>query len=706
MTAAAPRPSVTPSSVVLAAPGGTIVTTLEVVNRGGGQLEAFLESSEPWLEIEPRTINGNQTRVTVTVDVASLGEGEESAGRITLRAGALALEVPVRVTRAGLPRAYALYREGKTREARRLARGVEQSAATALLIALTLMDEKNPAGARKPLLEAAAALSQARDQGDGLDPDFPPDVFKLLIAEVESALPHLRDAHFGVELFESLLDNGIAARMEAEAAVLDLLHTAAALYADQFPPVMLGPADLIASSELIGRMKSRFPDDPRWDGWLAMVVHSAPVEEQMAASGASRGPGNTLVLGIVVAVVIAGLVLLLWPRLHLKEARVLLSAGRFEEAMRAVDESVQAGVLDTSEARQLRAEINFGWARTLFQSGSQRMGAERLTLALHESHDSAEMIGYKRTAYHDWAVSALARGKILEAFEALSELSHMSPPEPGAAEAVKKMEPLWRLCNLLGELASVNVARASASKNSPSLPLDLAAMPDARAWRKQFSAGGLVWYNLRLQVSTVVLEEDGVQLVAIAGNSKDGQAGVHIYAPDGTTLAHPPGRLREVLAVPFADRSVLEKMQTVHLDRSTRRTGLVVDFSGPQPPLGHGVLVYSDRGKLKTWSPPDSVTSIRVSDADQGPAPLLWASVAVGDGADPKVATRVPIPYKWPTFASIAVEQDEYYNRTFLPQLRKELAANPYPAGDPRHQQYVASREKAAAMVADMLKKK
>jgi hypothetical protein len=79
--------------------------------------------------------------------------------------------------------------------------------------------------------------------------------------------------------------------------------------------------------------------------------------------------------------------------------------------------------------------------------------------------------------------------------------------------------------------------------------------------------------------------------------------------------------------------------------------------------------------------------------------------VVAGQETDPSQAVLVPIPYRWTAAGPQLAASDaaDFYDDTYLPGLRQEIGRNPFSTRDPRQAKYQANRERAAAMVAELL---
>lgn len=532
MTDSPPRPSVTPSSIILSAPDRSVTVPLEIVNRGGGRLSATLRGGHAWLKIEPRTIQDNHVRVAVTVDATILPEGETTSSSLYLEWDKFSLEIPVRVTRQGLGQAWRLYENGRRQDARELATAVAETSPrpeAPLLIAICLLEEESYAAAVRPLRDATTAVAALDDHG-------PADALAKAITRrfldmLSVALPHLRDARYCTSLLEEME----ALAEESDPTLLSTLDPlvldAARRFAEAYPPSVLPKGDLDASRAFIERMRRRDSDDGRWQAWLDLAAQlpahtplltaPEPVEEKR------RSPLPALVF--VASLAAAALALYVWSSWGLRETRSLLTAGRHVEALQALQRATANGI-DSSESRALRIRIYQSWAQRLFADGAYRDGLDRLTLALREAPDSAELQALARSSCREWARTAEAQGRILDACDALQRLSTMQPPEPDAAARLIHLRPLQEIYRVLGELVLLQ-RNSSPQPDAPSHPLNGSGGPRRGAWKAFMKKHGLGWYDGPVQIGFVTLGGDGHQQLIIAGSNRDGRGGVLVYAP-------------------------------------------------------------------------------------------------------------------------------------------------------------------------------
>lgn len=700
MSESPPNPSVTPSFIEVTGPGRSVTTSLDVVNRGGGRLQGTVHSSVPWITVEPDTIDGNHVLIAVNIDLSVIPDDQEAQATLIFRTDKQAIDIPVHVTREGMAQALRLYAQGNRADARELSRIISQTSDTAdaaVLIAMTHLDEGNFSAAARSLLDAAEA---------SLGVSFPSDTFLHFLERLEAALPYLRDARFAIGVLDRWLEEGTARSLECEAQVAALLSKAAERFALEFPPGVLAATDLAETRAQVLRWSLRFPDNPQWRDWLKQAAQ-VPVQSALKDRRPSRS--STLFRWAAVASVLAVACLVAWwPHYWRRQARSMLDAGLYAEALQANERAGSLG-LDTEEVRTLRCNINFAWARALFGTRNEKRGAQRLEIALADAPDDPSMLDFKQRAYERWAETSLRKGQIQEGFEALQVVAQMRPRDVGLARRVESYREIWEVYVILGEIAAgtgvrgaVRPGRTGKSNSPPresSVPLDIQNLLLAQEWRPVLRRQGIRWFDTRVQVIFVNLWGDGRQQVAIAGDDSSGLNALFIYAPAGT-------RLRKLFVITAAPGMRLDKMEQVSLD--TGRPGLIVNWNAKgdsRTKPGHGYLIWGNDHGLHQWSPPGAVTEIEITDTDKKGHPTLWGSIRIGDSAD--VSILLPIPHRWTQRGPLAAPRDEeeFYNAIFLPQIRKELSSNPFPKYDRRHAKYAENRAKALNMVAAMLKK-
>lgn len=683
-----PRPSVTPSSIVVTSPGRTVTTSLDVVNRGGGTLKGTVESDVPWVTVDPNVIEDNHIRIAVTVDVSAIADDTSESATLTMRFDKMTLEIPVAVTRAGFARALREYREEHLAEARDIARSVAHTslgADAALLIAMTYLDEKNAAAAARPLLDAADAEPDA---------SFPPDLFRHLIEVLKPALTELREARFALPLLDRLTSDGTAQRMGAEAETAGLLREAAERFVQEFPPDVLPPADLKASTVLVERLKARFPDDARWERWLA---DASALQVESKEDRRTQSRAQMWITLVVSAILVAAGLLFMLPYYWVHQAGTMLASGQYEKAMSALQRAATFG-FEPGGTRELRDRINFAWAKAMFASGDEKEALLHLGQAVRDAPGNSEIAEFRRKAYLQWAETLLRRGQIRDGFEVLQVSARLNLSDRSLPKRVASLRDLWEVYVNLSDIAAGPSSGKSPAEAS-TMPVDLEHVAEARGWGDFLSAHRIVWYDRRIQVLFVDLWGNNHQQVAIAGNDRSGRSGLSIYIPVNRSL-------KAVLTVPAGKGETLDRMQQINFRPEGRPALLVNWLDGSTPTLGHGVLVWGDAQGLHRWAPPRSVSTIEARDPDRSGHLELWTKILVGQRTQMDTAVLLPVPYGWTDHGprSIARDESQFYDESVIPQLKTEMQSNPFADSDPKRAAYLENRKKALDVVGQMLK--
>lgn len=594
-----PRPSVTPSSLVLTAPGRSVTASLEVVNRGGGRLRATLEGGAPWLAVDPRVIEDNHVRVAVTVDASGLPEDAESTSSLQLKWDRFSLDIPVRVTRQGLGRAWRLYQEGQRHEARAQALAVAQTSSrpeAPLLIAVTFIDDGNQGAAIRPLRDAGAAFAALEDCAP-LEA-CAGALMRRFTEAIGPVLPSLRDARYCTQLIEEVATRAAAVDPTLQAPTSALLIDAAHRFVEAYAPNVLPPDDLADSRAFVTRMQARLPDDARWAAWLEQEreVAQAPLKRFIPAEPVERSRRPPVIaLALLAAVALATFAALYaWPKWRLGEPRALLEAGRYADAMKAL-QAATVDALDTREAIELRERIHYEWSKHLFLEGRYREGADQLAAALHDDPDNAEMLAFKRKTYREWARRAESQGRISDACDALNELAVLRPPDAAAVQRLRQLAPLRQLYALLNEIATIQ-RNGAVDANAPSHPIDGTGGGGRGGWGRFMQARGITWYDGRVQVALIELYGDGRQQVAVAGSNRQGAGGLQIYVP----RTDDPPRMQQVATCAASPGLTLLSMRVGKLASQEGRSGVEAEL-GPSrngAPT-QAIALYARNGRVE-----------------------------------------------------------------------------------------------------------
>ncbi len=721
-----PRPSVSPSSVVLSAPGRSVTTSLEVVNRGGGRLSATIESSVAWIKVDPGVIDDNHVRVAITVDVAALEEDVEALAALTLRypnplsTDQLALEIPVRVTRTGMCRAFRLYADGQLDEAREICRNIAYTAVSgeaSILLAIIALDRGEVAGAVRPLLDAGAS---------SIHGSVPAETLAHFLDVLEARMPELRDAHYAVGVLERLEADARLQGTDLEARLAEVLTASCRRFVDDYRPRLLNASELSRMVERVTRELRRSPDDEGWKAWL-QEAEEAPKYEVPQPPEAGRPRRPRLWIGLGSLILVAAISLFwVYPRLEMQKVRTLMRAGAYREAMVEV-QHVHLLWQNSDDLRRLRAQILFAWGRSMFNSGNEREGARHLDIAMHEDPSNMRIRAYRRVAYRRWGAILLARGLVPEGYEALEEITGKGPEDAPLRARLKLLAPIYELYVNLEALSNGPVGPHGAA-----LPRKTGRNPNFAGCSRILAKNNLPWFDRRMQVLFVDLWGNGRNQVAIAGNNDTGEGGVFVFAPVGLSRAssteNPPAphastpspspsapavtgstgvgvapHMKELLGYVDPDGCLLQGMRVVSFERGGR-PALLVNWRSPVSGLGHGVLIWGDGRGAHEWHSPEGVTPVEVKDTDHDGHPNLWTSILIGDRAHLHEAVLLPISYSWAPHGPLLSTQNhaDYYNDTVLPQLRKEIKHPPYPPSDPRRARYVRNRETAIKRVEDM----
>lgn len=735
---APPQASVIPPELLLEAPGDISSAPLVILNRGGGRLNGALSADQPWVRVSHPQINDNNTKVEVEIDLSALPLEQTSHATLTLRTADQVLEIPVKALRYGFPRALDLYRSGRHTLAKDACRRLMQAECAfteaAFLLTAMYLDEGNFPSALRVLqdLTSAANLKPA-------SVELPDEIPLTILAQLASHPGSMRSMEHGIPTLERMehavgpavqpalrraqrqayvdylrdhLEERRAVERDDEAAgppdpaMRQREHELASEVARSAPVrVASTRTDSMPDDEVrriqgyVKRARERFPDDPLWaevGGDLHAVLaqrNRHALRRRLALLGAIAGVALAMVAAVYVT-----------EALKLRAARRALGQADYATAVANAAELLSWNP-DLKEARQLRAQANFEWSKSLFARGQSRVGADRLEAALRDLPGDAALLDTRRRVYLEWAERLLKHRQISEAYGRFKIVAEMTPQDATLTRKLASLEGLKAFYDVLHRIARAPGTHPASPDPLP-LPVAMAQHADeAAAWRHALQQHGLRPYGQRMQVMLLDVDGDGADEIVIGGNDHDGHSGLAVYATDLVTGKD--GRVsaatRPILQLDGGADHFFAQMQVRRLGALPREVRVVqADWlRSDGAALGHSVLLWHNAAGLHAWRDAASPYPLQVRDARHNGQPEVWIRRMVGSAATPETAVAVPIPYRWANGRAVdgSVDFSDYFLDELLPDIERQRSSHRFPTGDPRAAQLEENCKRAIAMV-------
>lgn len=675
-----------PAELEMEGPGPLISTTLEIRNAGRGYLSGRLQSDAPWLTLDPEDFAGNRTRVTVVADVQGLPDGAAST-TLRVETPALCLPVKVQARRIGIAGAMRLYRDHETMKARALCRKLLEARAAdadaAILTAACYLDEDNAGAAVQSLRSLSGACQE-------LPSDVVERVFRWLGENDPAASGVDR-----VQIFEALIpcaEGPLAAelRQTLAQAAMDRARVAAAAFKSGGTSLWQGRT--ATTEDAIELLQIAAAYDPSFSG-------EASTLQKQLRTGVSRGrmAVNLGILLILVALVAAGGASWGWTRMQAAQAeKAAMQAFESKDYAKAV---VLLRELVDANPGEMKYQSSLALAlaqqsREAEAKGEADRSRSLMQQATELSSGKPEVQKAVAGLLVDWADALEQQGQAGEARVHLEQALQMDPSNTRAQGGIARIKSDTDLYWQANQLADGPLGRQ---------PLDnYKELGAVSAQVENLARVGLLPYQSRMMVAFADLTGDGKKDLIVAGTTGTSQKGLaqlgsspvgeySVYSLSGS-------RLERLYTGTVRETPILTSVGSRNLS-GTARSDLILDWlSAGSDGLGSTLLVAYKDGRFVQQAAPSKLP-IDVGDRNQDGRAEVWVPEIVADstGAGDRVVLYKPFLWNEPGFEEAKGDFSQYY-RDYKENLEQQIQDNPYPAGDPRFEQYRQDRMKGIAL--------